>query len=90
MEIFAGDELIWSGESEKSLGYIHLSVKPVKTDKITIRLKGAAQESDGFGQSIEVVEPHAGDMDLLRVKGGEKTNKELRIIEIDFLETLQR
>lgn len=46
--------------------------KPVKTDKITIRLKGAAQESDGFGQIIEVVEPHAGDMDLLRVKGGEK------------------
>ena len=90
LEIFAGDELIWSGESEKSLGYIHLSVKPVKTDKITIRLKGAAQESDGFGQIIEVVEPHAGDMDLLRVKGGEKTNKELRIIEIDFLETLQR
>lgn len=90
LEIFAGDELIWSGETEKSLGYIHLPVKPVKTDQITIRLKGAAQESDGFGQIIEVVEPHAGDMDLLRVKGGEKTNKELRIIEIDFLETLQR
>lgn len=90
LEIFAGDKLIWSGETEKSLGYIHLPIKSVKTDKITIKLKGAAQESDGFGQIIEVVEPHAGDMDLLKVEGGEKTNKELRIIEIEFLETLHR
>ena len=32
LEIYAGDELIWSGETEKSLGYIHLNVKPVLTD----------------------------------------------------------
>ena len=31
LEIYAGDELIWSGETEKSLGYIHLNVKPVLT-----------------------------------------------------------
>ena len=71
-------------------GYIHLFVKPVRTDKITIKLKGEAKESDAFGQIVEVVEPNAGDLDLLRVKGGEKTNNELRIVEVEFLETLKK
>ena len=30
LEIFADDKLVWSGNTEKSLGYIHLSVKPVQ------------------------------------------------------------
>ena len=90
LEIFADDKLVWSGNTEKSLGYIHLSVKPVRTDKITIKLKGEAKESDAFGQIVEVVEPNAGDLDLLRVKGGEKTNNELRIVEVEFLETLKK
>ena len=90
LEIFADDALIWSGNTEKSLGYIHLSVKPVQTDKITIKLKGEAKESDAFGQIVEVVEPNAGDLDLLRAKGGEQTNNELRIVEVEFLETLKK
>ena len=90
LEIFANDKLVWSGNTEKSLGYIHLSVKPVRTDKITIKLKGEAKESDAFGQIVEVVEPNVGDLDLLRVKGGEKTNNELRIVEVEFLETLKK
>lgn len=90
LEIFADDELIWSGNTEQSLGYIHLSVKPVRSDKITIRLKGAAKEADAFGQIVEVVEPSAGDLDLLRAKNGEKTNNELRIVEVEFLETINR
>ena len=48
LEIYAGDELIWRGETEKSLGYIHLNVKPVLTNEITIRLKGASKEGDGY------------------------------------------
>ena len=54
------------------------------------KLKGEAKESDAFGQIVEVVEPNAGDLDLLRVKGGEKTNNELRIVEVEFLETLKK
>ena len=84
------DELIWSGDTEQSLGYIHLSVKPVRSDKITIRLKGAAKEADAFKQIVEVVEPSTGDLDLLRAKNGEKTNNELRIVEVGFLETINR
>ena len=54
LEIFANNELIWSGETDKSLGYVHLSVKPVKTDKITISLKGSTSDSDAFGQIVEM------------------------------------
>ena len=90
IEIFAGKELIWSGETPKSLGYIHLNVKPVMTDEITVRLKGAAQESDAFGQIVEVAAPAAGELDLYKAKDGDKVKHELRIVEIEFLETLNR
>ena len=91
LEIFAGKQLIWKGNTEKSLGYIHLHIEhPVLTDEITIRLKGAAQESDAFGQIVEVVEPAAGELDLFKAKDGDKTRNELRIVEVEFLETLQQ
>ena len=91
LEIFAGKQLIWKGNTEKSLGYIHLNIKhPILTDEITIRLKGATQDSDAFGQIVEVVEPKAGELDLFKAKDGDKTRNELRIVEIEFLETLQQ
>lgn len=47
LEVYAGDELIWSGNTEKSLGYVHLEVdKPVCSDKITVRLKGSTTDKD--------------------------------------------
>lgn len=88
LEIYAGKELIWSGETEKSLGYIHLNVKPVLTNEITIRLKGTSKEEDAFGQIVEVAAPVANELDLFKAKDGDKTNHELRIVEIEFKENL--
>ena len=88
LEIYAGKELIWKGETPKSLGYVHLDVKPVLSDEITISLKGTAQESDAFGQIVEVAAPTAGELDLLKTKDGDKTKSELRIVEIEFKENL--
>ena len=88
LEIYAGEELIWSGDTEKSLGYVHLNVKPVRSDKITIRLKGSTMESDAFGQIVELEAPE--ELDLFRAKDSEITGNELRIVEIEFLETLNR
>ena len=86
LEIYAGKTLIWNGETERSLGYIHLTpTKRVKTDEITIRLKGAGKDNDAFGGIIEVAEPAAGELDLFKSKNGEKTNSELRIVEIELL-----
>jgi len=86
LEVYAGKQLIWSGDTERSLGYIHLTpTKQVKTDEITIRLKGAGKDNDAFGGIVEVAEPTAGELDLFKSKNGEKTNHELRIVEIELL-----
>ncbi len=89
LEIFAGKQLIWSGETERSLGYVHLTpTKRVKTDEITIRLKGAGKDKDAFGGIVEVAEPAAGELDLFKAKNGGQTKSELRIVEIELLEHL--
>jgi hypothetical protein len=90
LEIFAGKQLIWSGETERSLGYIHLTpTKRVKTDEISIRLKGAGKDRDAFGGIVEVAEPAAGELDLFKAKNGSDTKSELRIVEIELLESLE-
>jgi hypothetical protein len=90
LEIYAGKELIWNGETERSLGYVHLKpTKRVKTDEITIRLKGAGKDKDAFGGIVEVAEPAAGELDLFKAKNGGDTKNELRIVEIEFLERLK-
>ena len=88
VEIYAGDTLIWEGETERSLGYVHLNVKPVMTREITIRLKGSARDEDAFGGIVEVVAPAAGELDLFKAKDADKKNNELRIVEIEFKENL--
>ena len=88
VEIYAGDELIWEGETPRSLGYVHLPVKPVMTREITVKLKGAAQDEDAFGGIVEVVAPAAGELDLFKAKGADKKSNELRIVEIEFKENL--
>lgn len=91
LEVYAGKTLIWSGETERSLGYVHLKpVKAVKTDEITIRLKGAGKDKDAFGGIVEVTEPAAGELDLFKAKSGGETKNELRIVEIEFLENLNK
>ena len=87
LEIYAGKKLIWSGETERSLGYIHLKpTSRVKTNEITIRLKGAGKDEDAFGGIVEVAEPAAGELDLFKAKNGGETKSELRIVEVEFLE----
>lgn len=91
LEVYAGDNLVWSGNTERSLGYVHLLIdKPVRSDKITIRLKGSTHDSDAFGQIVEVVEAQAGELDLFKAKDSKKKTNELRIVEVEFLETLNQ
>ena len=90
LEIYAGETLIWGGETERSLGYVHLTpTKRVKTDEITIRLKGAGKDEDAFGGITEVAQPAAGELDLFKAKNGGDTKNELRIVEIELLESLR-
>ena len=89
LNIYAGDQLIWSGETSRSLGYVHITPdKRVETDEITIRLRGAGKDEDAFGGIVEVAEPAAGELDLFKAEGGADTNNELRIVEIEFLKNV--
>ena len=86
LEVYAGNTLIWSGNTDKSLGYIHLDVeKPVRANTITVRLKGNTSDKDAFGQIIEMEANAANKMEL------EKSNSKnlLRIVEVELLETIK-
>ena len=86
LEVYAGNTLIWSGNTDKSLGYIHLNVeKPVRANTITIRLKGNTSDKDAFGQIIEVEAKAANKMELEK----SSSKNQLRIIEVEFLETIK-
>ena len=86
LEVYAGSTLIWSGNTDKSLGYIHLDVeKPVRANTITIRLKGNTSDKDAFGQIIEVEAKAANKMELEK----SSSKNQLRIIEVEFLETIK-
>ncbi len=90
IEVYAGKTLIWSGETERSLGYIHLTpTKRVKTNEITIRLKGAGKDKDAFGGITELAQPVAGELDLFKAKNGGDAKSELRIVEIEFIEQIK-
>ncbi len=87
LEIYAGKTLIWSGETERSLGYVHLTpTRRITSDEITIRLKGAGKDKDAFGGIVEVAEPAASELDLFKAKNGEDPKSELRIVEVEFIE----
>ena len=88
IEIYAGEELVWKGETERSLGYIHIPVKPVMTREMTIRLTGSGTAEDAFSGIVEVVAPAAGELDLFKAEGAEKESNELRIVEVEFKESL--
>ena len=86
LEVYAGNTLIWSGNTDKSLGYIHLNVeKPVRANTITIRLKGNTSDKDAFGQIIEVEAIAANTMELEK----SSSKHQLIIIEVEFLETIK-
>ena len=90
IEVYADKQLIWSGETERSLGYIHLTpTKRVKTNEITIRLKGAGKDKDAFGGITELAQPVAGELDLFKARNGGETKSELRIVEIEFIEHIK-
>lgn len=79
-------QMVWKGNTEKSLGYVSLCLKnPVKARKYIIKQVGTATEKDAFGQVTELAGGPATELDLYKTPGSEKVKGELRIVEIDFL-----
>ena len=87
LEVYADNQLVWKGNTDKSLGYISLFIaQPVKAQKYTIRQTGTATDKDAFGQVTELAGGPATELDLYKTPGSENVKGELRIVEIDFLQ----
>lgn len=84
IQIFVGKTKVWEGETPKSLGYIHLSVKPTLGRFVTIKLTGASEDKDAFGGIVEVAAATAGELDLFKDPNGANGNGQLRIVEAEF------
>ena len=91
LEVYAttadgSQQLVWKGNTEKSLGYVSLPIThPVKARYYTIRQVGKACEKDAFGAVTELAGGPATELDLYKTPGSEQVKGELRIVEIDFL-----
>ncbi len=85
LDIYAGETLIWSGTTEKSLGYVHLMVEPTEASQITIRLHDMAGDEDADNENVAITEAVGGWLDLIRTPNSEEVKHELRIVEVDFL-----
>ena len=90
IEVLADDQIVWKGNTDKSLGYISLFIdKPVKAKTYTIRQTGSTTDKDAFGQVTELAGGPATELDLYKTPGSEKVKGELRIVEIDFLQKIK-
>jgi len=86
IEVLADDQVVWKGNTEKSLGYISLFIEhPIKAKRYTIRQIGSATDKEAFGAVTELAGGNAGELDLYKTPGSEQVKGELRIVEIDFL-----
>jgi len=86
LQVFAGEEKVWEGLTDATLGYCHLSLDhPVTTDRLTLRMAGPAQDSSKFGDTKELAGGQASDFDRV---SSQKGKVELRIVEIDILSAL--
>ena len=73
-----------------SLGYVHLPLAASQpASSITIKLQGTASDSDKYGNIKELAAPVANELDLFKVKDGDKVRNELRIVECDLLQWIK-
>lgn len=82
IEVYAGDSLVWSGRTPKSLSFIHIPMNGAPAAaQYTIRLVGNTSTRDAFGAVRE--------MDSRNDEKMGKPGKALKIIEIEFLRNLK-
>ncbi len=89
IQIFVDNTKVWEGQTEKSLGYIHLQFKPTRGRFVTIKLTGASEDKDAFGGIVEVAAQTAGELDLFKDPNAAKAEGQLRIVEIDIFQDVK-
>lgn len=89
IQIFVDNTKVWEGETEKSLGYVHIPFQPTKGRFVTIKLTGATEDKDAFGGIVEVAAPTAGELDLFKDPNAVNATGQLRIVEADIFEVMK-
>ncbi|MDE6395618.1 MAG: beta-galactosidase, partial [Duncaniella sp.] len=85
IEVWADNQLIWKGQTDTSLGYVHLYIdNPVVASTYSVRLAGAVGDSDKFARIVELAGGPANELEVADKKS--KGKQQLTIVEIDFLE----
>ncbi|WP_291099321.1 MULTISPECIES: glycoside hydrolase family 2 protein [unclassified Flavobacterium] len=84
IRILADGKEVFNGNTEQSLGYIILTLKPVLAKQITIELTGINSEKNAFDKITEV-DP-TKELDLFKDKTAVDAKGQLRIVEIEFYE----
>lgn len=87
LEVYAGKKKVWEGITPATLGYVHIAIpQPVAAKELTIKMVAPVQDSKKFGLVKELAGGVANEMDRMKSAKG-KT--ELRIVEVDLLETVK-
>jgi hypothetical protein len=87
LKIYIDDQEVYSGNTEKSLGYISIPVTPTRGRFVKIALDGQSIDQDAYGQIIEVT--GTKELDLYKDPKGANANGQLRIVEIEVYEKPQ-
>jgi len=87
IQVFVDDTKVYEGETEKSLGYISIPIKPTKGRFVRVQLIGQSSDNDAFGDIIEVT--GTKELDLYKDPKALDGKGQLRIIEIDVYERKQ-
>lgn len=85
--IFIDGTEVYSGDTEKSLGYISIPIKPTKGRFVKIQLRGQSQDKDAFGQIIEITGNK--ELDLYKDPNAANTSGQLRIVEAEVYESIK-
>ncbi|MBP3356923.1 MAG: family 43 glycosylhydrolase [Rikenellaceae bacterium] len=84
IRIYVDEQLVWSGNTERSLGYVTIDIPPSKGRFVKIELIGVSEESDAFSDIVEVTGNI--ELDLYRDPNAGNQDGQLRIVEIEFYE----
>ncbi len=88
LAIYEGKRRVWKGLAYPTLGHVHIAIdKPVRTDKVTIKMLAPSQDSGKLGDVKELAGSNANALDRFTAAEG-KT--ELRIVEVSFIEKTKK
>ncbi len=93
IRIHVGDKPVFSGNTERSLGYIHFNFPPTRGRRLRVELVGATVDDDPFAQIVELgdapnepAEARSDEVAQADTRQPRRGANALRIVEIEVYE----